>query len=312
VVKQLYIKRAEFINSPEYEKLLPTDKKYLGYFDLDTATGRGIERLLNTVPIPAYSYISGAFAVAGHNYTGHTHSLLNQVSVAGAWFYWPVAWSAKTPAGILILTLIGAALAIRRKLYRRTMVQVFGLIAIVYLISAMLSNITIGLRHLMPIFPMFYGLAAYAVLSGLRARAWIWKASVLMLLGAGLFLPLRNVQHPITYYSELIGGTRNGYLFVLDSNLDWGQSAGEASKYFRSHGTILTGASLAMTDDLGYYGFPSTPVPTSEVVTKNGIAPGWYLISINALYGEQNYDWLKSRTPDRFFGNALYLYQVNN
>jgi hypothetical protein len=39
----------------------------------------------------------------------------------------------------------------------------------------------------------------------------------------------------LAYFNELVGGPRNGYLYLGDSNLDWGQNRSRAKAYAREH-----------------------------------------------------------------------------
>ena len=48
-------------------------------------------------------------------------------------------------------------------------------------------------------------------------------ALALWYVGANAFI----FPNYLAYFNELIGGPRNGYLWLVDSNLDWGQDRGE-------------------------------------------------------------------------------------
>jgi hypothetical protein len=49
----------------------------------------------------------------------------------------------------------------------------------------------------------------------------------------------RACPYFIPYFNELAGGSANGYRYLGDSNLDWGQNLSEAQAYARAHGLAL-------------------------------------------------------------------------
>lgn len=312
IVHQLYAKRAAIVVSPDYQRLTSFEQTVLKQTDPATVSGQRLETLLKSVPIPAYSYLSGLIAVTGHNYTGHSHSFLGQTGDKGSIWYFPVAWFVKTPMAIAILTLLGLVAFIRKRAWIQSFTPLLLTIAgLTYIASAITSNLNIGYRHLMPVLPVLAGLVTLAVIRAGRSKS-VWQQGVVFgLLGFGLLSPLRAFPHMLAYYTELIGGTQNGHAFMLDSNLDWGQSDREASDYVRANNISLAGTTRSGPDDRGAYGFSPTPVPTDTDLAGHEPPTGWYLISGNALLnGNHAFVWLEKRTPERVFGHALYLYQV--
>ena len=316
-IATLYQKRAEIAAAPDFNKLSAFDQSIINLTDPQSESGQRIQTSLGRIRIPAYSYLSGLVAVIGHNHGGHSAYLIGEQSSSGWWYYFPVAWLTKTPLGILVLILIGAVWWLRDFVIRNgRRLNSFDSIlltapVLVYLFFALISNLNLGIRHLLPILPFGYGLVAFVLVKAWqgRSKALRWAAGGLFALG--LLAPLRNLPHPITYYSELIGGTQKSYKFVMDSNLDWGQSIAEASRYIKQNSIQLSGATLFYPDDLGYYGLPKQSVPTDADVSQKGIQPGNYLISVQLLKGAgREYQWLEARKPERMFSSALYLYRV--
>ncbi len=317
-IATLYQKRAEIEAAPDFNKLSALNQSIIKLTDPQTESGQRIQTWLNRIRIPAYSYLSGLAAVIGHNHTGHGAYLLGENSSSGWWYYFPVAWLVKTPLGILMLILIGAVWWLRDFIIRNGWkLNSFDPIlltvpVLIYLFFALISNLNLGIRHLLPIAPFGFGLAAFALVKVWQGRSIILHWAAGGLFAFGLLAPLRNLPHPITYYSELIGGTRNGHQFVMDSNLDWGQSVAEASRYIKKNSIQLSGATLFYPDDLGYYGLPRQTVPTDADVGRNGIQPGNYLISVQLIKGAgHEYQWLEDRKPERVFGGVVYLYRVD-
>ncbi|MEW6042364.1 MAG: hypothetical protein AB1633_12670, partial [Elusimicrobiota bacterium] len=63
--------------------------------------------------------------------------------------------------------------------------------------------------------------------------------------------------HPwhISYFNEFTGGSSNGYKFLTDSNVDWGQGLKELSKKYKTLFMCYFG-----TGDPHYYGIKYLPV----------------------------------------------------
>jgi hypothetical protein len=93
----------------------------------------------------------------------------------------------------------------------------------VYLLAAITSNLNLGLRHVLPVYPFVYiaiGLAGARVERRARAAAKRAIAVALIALGAEALIAFPNY---IAFFNVVSGGTRNGINLLGDSNLDWGQ-----------------------------------------------------------------------------------------
>jgi hypothetical protein len=98
--------------------------------------------------------------------------LAGSYSTDGWWYYFPVAFFIKTPVALIILFLGGiAAYVKRRRLWGLEGMAFVVLPIALYLGSAMTARINIGLRHILPIYPLVLFAAAAAVLgSGVWPR----------------------------------------------------------------------------------------------------------------------------------------------
>ena len=54
-----------------------------------------------------------------------------------------------------------------------------------------------------------------------------------VLLGWYLFENLKTFPYYLTYFNQVAGGPKGGYLYVVDSNVDWGQDAKRLADYER-------------------------------------------------------------------------------
>src|SRR5207245_2272153 len=95
--------------------------------------------------------------------------LMGHYSDTGWWYYFPMAFLFKTSITVLVLFGIGLMLCV---LDRKTFLynEAWLLVPIaVYLGAAMMANINIGLRHILPIYPFVLLLCGKPV-SALQAR----------------------------------------------------------------------------------------------------------------------------------------------
>jgi hypothetical protein len=129
----------------------------------------------------------------------------------------------KMPAGtlgLLALALWLAASGRRRAPGAEACLAVPILFLLAYVSLAL--ELQVGLRYLLPAFPFLFVFIARVVAWRPAAR---WGPAVLIGLLAGWTGISSLAAHPryIPYFNELAGGSPQGYRWLADSNLDWGQ-----------------------------------------------------------------------------------------
>src|SRR5882672_7035942 len=80
-------------------------------------------------------------------------------SPVGWWWYFPFAFLVKTPVAALFLMIVGFILALTRRGDGQSSAHFLVIPVIMYWVVACAGNIMIGLRHMMPVFPMMIVLA---------------------------------------------------------------------------------------------------------------------------------------------------------
>jgi len=167
-----------------------------------------------------------------HNQGGHPAYLLGEHSTRGWWYYFITAILVKTPLPLLVLALVGASVAIRR---REVPVILAALPAILYLaVFCAAMHVNIGVRHVLSVYPALlllggYGAGClYEASKRLRARRHRIMRTVAFLLV--LFLPAwavaeaaRIYPHYESYFNQLVGRPCDGWKVLGDSNVAWGQ-----------------------------------------------------------------------------------------
>lgn len=151
-----------------------------------------------------------------HARAGHESFLLGKVSCNPGFLYYPLTVLLKTPLPLLALAAAGAIL-----LRRRPFVWVT---ALVYLGAFVVSTVKLGVRYVLPAYPMLYVMAgaSVAVLWASRSR-WgrPFAVTSLALLAVSSLLAFPN---HLGYMNELSLASRwRGRDWLNDSNVDWGQ-----------------------------------------------------------------------------------------
>lgn len=151
---------------------------------------------------------------------GNTTYFLGEVSSAGWKNYFPIVYLLKEPLAFHILTLLALILAIWkfRKFRVKQHFSIFAMLLFIaiYWTTSLKSNLNIGVRHLLPVFPFTIILVSAAV-----AKI---KPLILVSLAVWQIASVASAYPSfLAYFNESVGGPKNGYKYVVDSNLDWGQ-----------------------------------------------------------------------------------------
>jgi 4-amino-4-deoxy-L-arabinose transferase-like glycosyltransferase len=227
------------------------------------------------VVLPAREYIFGVYVALLHNHGGHTAYLLGQHSRFGWWYYFPVGLAVKTPLALLVLASVGTAVSWnnRRRLpYLLPFAFVLGI-----LLPAMVGNVNIGVRHVLPV---YLGLAIIAALGldwllrmayGRRWAGALAGVLVLWLAATGA------IHHPnyLSYFNELVPYPQHRVL--CDSDYDWGQDLARLGARLRELGATEVNYGLIGAEDTkfiqAYSGLP-------RIIPINPMKPaeGWTAI----------------------------------
>ena len=259
------------------------------------------------IGIQDHPYLKGILQHAVHARFGHPSYLLGQVSNFGWWYYFPVALAVKEPVGLLlgVMLCLFAGLAMWRK---SPALQLAGIVVAVYLTVAMLANINIGIRHLLPLLPF-----SYIVIAAVLFERW-----PRMLLACVLLMAAETTwRHPhyLPFFNVLAGGPQNGPRYLVDSNLDWGQDL-ERLRDWRDANLGSNHLCLAYFGgaSMEYYGMAGSPVPSTDDVEGRKSMDCIAAVSATLLVGAYEksgaYQWLRERKPWGRVGYTYYLFDL--
>jgi 4-amino-4-deoxy-L-arabinose transferase-like glycosyltransferase len=254
--------------------------------------------------------------------------LRGERSLLGWRGYFPIAFLVKTPLPTLGLVVAGALVASRLAPSRRRALAFLLLPPLLYFAVAVSSNLNIGHRHLLPVYPPLFVLAG-GVAEAARRRDAVGRAAAGAVLAAVLLLALgtlRVAPYFLTYFNAVAGGPAGGRRWLVDSNLDWGQALPQLRAWMAANGVARVNLAYFGTADPAAYGIDATVLPGTLSVDVAGIGrlgrpsgrpvlPGHVAVSATLLQGlylrdPETYAFLRERPPLAVAGNAIFVYRV--
>ncbi|MCX7681218.1 MAG: glycosyltransferase family 39 protein [Anaerolineae bacterium] len=284
-------------------------------------------------PFPLATHLLTWRSLQAHIAEGHIAFLRGEISYTGWWYYYPITFLLKTPLPTLGVLTVATARLVLQGPRRWWQERELWTCPFLYSIAALSSTIDIGYRYLLVVSPflcVFAGrLAArrntqhgarntqYTV----RIMYSVPRIALLAWLLAWLLIgTVRVYPHYLAYFNELAGGPAGGYRYLVDSNLDWGQSFKALREYIDREGIDEVYLSYYTYADPALYGIryrPIAPAPEAPPLlpARFNPAPGVYAIGATTLQGvmvaEQDvYDWFRHREPLARPGFALFVYRV--
>ena len=178
---------------------------------------------------------------------GHTTYFLGEVSAAGWPQYFPIVYIIKEPFAFHILTaisLIYLSFLIKGPPWKSSFQRIFGWIrnhfsefsmlafVLIYWFFSITSNLNIGVRHLLPVFPFTFVLVSGLLNLWLKNPPYGIKYLILgILILWQLISVIKIYPHFLAYFNEIAGGPDRAYLYTVNSNLDWGQDLKRLKKW---------------------------------------------------------------------------------
>jgi hypothetical protein len=239
----------------------------------------------------------------------------------GQWFYFPAMLSLKWSIGVLGLLALAIYAFTTGKVHRPREVFFLALPAIFYLLIAMAGPLNIGVRHVLPIFPFTFALAAGGAAWLLRhRRAWIYPVAALLLWH--VVDSVRMFPNYMPYANALWGGPAKTHLYFSDSATEWGQELKWVKQWTDAHNVkecwfAYYPAPFFLPSD---YGVPCKLLPTLDTMYEQDISVppvvhGPILISFADLNGfefgskvRNPYQKLFERRPDDVIANGVAVF----
>jgi hypothetical protein len=189
---------------------------------------------------PGAQYFSGLFQSIQRAVSGNSHFFLGEISASGSPDYFPIVYLIKEPLALHLLTVLALVFAfsrLRRPLFRRDRLEArfpelaFLVVISLYWCASISSNLNIGVRHLLPTLPFLYILVANEIVALGRSLRPTRRVLLVALFAWQAVSVLRVHPSYLAYFNEAAGGPDGGWIYVLDSNLDWGQDLKRLARF---------------------------------------------------------------------------------
>jgi hypothetical protein len=256
--------------------------------------------------VPADFFKAVALALGSARGGHHLGYLFGEWSTSGWWYYYPVAFALKSPIPWLLLCALGVFRLVKPPA-KVAFEQLVPWIGAAMLFAATLTNkMNIGVRHLLPVYALVSVGVAARLANGrgvIRVLRWVL---------CGWLVGLTLWAHPfyLEYFNEFVGGSRNGYRYLLDSNLDWGQDAKRLKQYMVRHGIEhIYLEYFGPQKALEYYRVAATRVSAEQA---RQLRDGILVVSAMELMRPE-WSWLRQQRPptDRV-GCTLFVYKIRD
>lgn len=301
---------------------------------------------INSYPIlmPFADYLFGIFRVFQRVSGGNMTYFVGEVSSKSNILYFPLVFLIKESlidlflmSSALGLSIVSGIIILYRqsknsikiflemtKKYLRTNIASALMFSFVILYSylSVTGNLNIGIRHLLPIFPFAFILTAKIIFDFIKSQedSHTQRMFYFFVFVISAILAVQTIlSYPsyMSYFNEAVGGSKNGYKIVTDSNADWGQDLKRLKLFLAEHPEIYK-------IRVDYFGGGNPEYYLGEKYiswwgSKRPIEKGWYAISATlfqeSLYRkdkseEESYRWLIGRKPDYQVGTSILIYNI--
>jgi hypothetical protein len=183
--------------------------------------------------------------------------------------------------------------------------------------SVVPSRINIGLRHILPVYPMFAIGAAIAAMYLIRSRA-AWRIAgtlaVVVLVSWQVVRTWEVCPEYLTYFNEAAG--RDPQWIVVDSDFDWGQDVSKLGPWCRAHHVEHIWVATLGKPDFAALGLPDATYLKPFEPKTGFVAIGESRLKIDhlflgkALHPGGAFDWLKPYKPVARVGKTILVYEI--
>ncbi len=216
--------------------------------------------------------------------------LMGDRSTEGFTRFFPLAFAVKTPLAVftfVILAIVGAFIYWRRPSGKSDDAPAYNLTyqcapllitGAVFTAFALTSNLNIGHRHILPLYPIVF------VLCGASAGLLFWHRGFakFLLIATSAYLAVTTATawpFYLSFFNKAVGGSSEGYKYLVDSSLDWGQDLQRLANYLNSNDNLNNQSVYLAAGEMPIYPYgieavsiaiPHNPTPQDAVPLRGG------------------------------------------
>lgn len=199
----------------------------------------------------------------------------------------------------------------------------------IYWYSSVKANLNIGVRHLLPTYGFIFILVSGQIIE-LGRKLWqtygrkahkFYDLLIYGLLGWYLLENLLVFPFYLTYFNQIAGGPSGGHIYVVDSNLDWGQDAKRLANWIDANKVTKISLDYFGWADAGYYlgnkyvWINAGKYKSVKEFLADNPSGGYIAISKSFFMGSRgnsktSYAWLDSYKPIVDIGNSIFVWHI--
>ena len=260
-----------------------------------------------------------------HQSQGHEAYFLGRIGSAGWPAYFPVAFLLKTPVALIGLMVLAIARVRPRGRWEWILVTTAALLWIMLV----RNRVNIGVRYALLTYPLAAPFVARMFDPRmLRDRVWTPVAVALAVWFA--WTSWSCLDRPLSYFNEVGGGPSKGWLYLADSNIDWGQDLDRLIETAERLGIrevtydVSSNRPLVLRDGVAYanpsraYQVPAETPPNRRLWDSEGhylpVHTRYIAVSVSrllGLYSQNDMSWLKTRRLVARAGDSMFLFDMD-
>ncbi len=258
-------------------------------------------------------FFDGTYNAITHYRGDHPAFLLGRYSTDGWWYYFPTVFLLKTPIPLLICIAVSFFFLSFRKEKAQ---HLFLLIPIgIIWTAAVLSNLNIGIRHILPMYPFLLVLVS-SITTIQFSQPRVFHIGFACLALWYVISTFSVFPSYLAYFNEFVGPKR-GYQYLADSNLDWGQDLKRLKGFMDEKGVEHIYLSYFGTADPCYYRLHSIDLPGSfNRCSRANAKPAKFLAvsvtNLQSVYSpdKKTFSWLLPYEPVARIGYSIFVYDI--
>src|SRR5882762_9043126 len=260
-----------------------------------------------TVYIPGGDYLDGLARVYRTNKAWHNAYLLGATAQNGFRAYHVFAIAFKWPTLVLLLSGVGLALVLRRKIQLSRGACLAAIMPVSFFLLALTAQLQIGDRHDLPIYPFLLVLAGATWHYFRNSRKALIFLALLMV--ANAVDVSRYAPDYLSYFTPLVRPTQT-WRYLGDSNIDWGQGMIALKKYQDQYPNETLYVRTFGGVDPSFYGvkcqrFAENERPHGTVIVTAIDIAGYDLADREAMR------WLWQYPTKAYLNHSLFVFEVN-
>lgn len=249
----------------------------------------------------------GAPNVPGMPHLNYAFYLMGDYSTEGWLWYSLAAMAFKTPVAALIALLV--AVSSSKRWLSRADWFIAGMIGVI-LVASLFNRVNIGLRHVLPVYPLIY------LYLGRISLLWPmkWMKPLLIALALG-YTAASAAIYPdyLSFFNGFVGGAGQGHHYLDDSNLDWGQDLGRIGAVAEQYPDEPLYVATNWMFEPKAYGFEAQRLEESQIADppEGLVAVGkqWAIRQRLNRRSEAYFDWIERFEPIGEVGRSIWIYR---